>query len=89
MEDGGRRYGVDTAATQAASEPLYGAPSPLRLRGRPISLHSVMCTFMLGTRCSAYVPVGYPIWVVFGLCFLHDGGYSHSARGVFYVELYS
>ena len=80
MEDGGRRYGKVTATTQAAGEPWYGAPSPLRLRGRPISLHSVMGTFMLGTRCSAYVPVGYRIFGVFGLFSLHVGAYSYSAR---------
>ena len=61
LEDGGRRYGKVTTTTQAASESWYGAPSPLRLRGRPLSLHGVMGTFMLGTRCSAYVPVGYRI----------------------------
>ena len=47
LEDGGRRYGKVTATTQAAGELWYGAFSPLRLRGRPVSLHGVTGTFML------------------------------------------
>ena len=67
---------------RTVGKPWHGAPSPLRLRGRPISLQSVMGTITLGTRFSVSLRSWWVLYLwVYDLPFLHDGGYSYSARG--------